>query len=97
MSKLGKKKVDRYVEEMRKAGYVVIVYTPEDVRNCLAELYETDELDERVSLMDVATDVHEDDAVWDAMSGAVYRAYCCLVEGEDDYKRQQEREGVNNG
>jgi hypothetical protein len=97
MSKLGKKEMDRYVEEMRKAGCVVIVYTPEDVRNCLAELYQTDELDERVSLMDVATDVHEDDAVWDAMSEAVDRAYVCLVDGEDDYERQQEREGVNNG
>ena len=82
MSKLNKEKMDRYVEEMRKAGCVVILYTPEDVRNCLAELYQVDELNERVSLMDVATDVHEDDAVWDTMSKAVDRAYRCLVEKE---------------
>jgi hypothetical protein len=97
MSKLGKEKMDRYVKEMREAGCIVIVYTPEDVRNCLAELHQTDELDKRVSLMDVATDVHEDDAVWDAMSEAVNHAYVCLVEGEDDYERQQAREEVNNG
>lgn len=101
MSKIGKEEMDRYVEEMRRAGCVVVVYAPEDVRNCLAELYQTDELDKRVSLMDVAMDVatgvHQDDAVWDALDAAIRLAYCCLVEGEDDYERQQEREEANNG
>ena len=94
------KKFNRYVEEMREAGCVVIAYTPDDVRNAITYQFGesmTDpkfEFHPRVSLVLVAQDTHEDDYLWEAMSNAVGHAYQCEVEGQNDYARQQEREEV---
>ena len=93
-------KFDKYVQEMRAAGCVVIAYTPDDVRSAITYQFADSMSDPKfefhpdVDLVQVAQDVHEDDGLWDTLSEAVAYAYKCEVEGMDDYARQQEKEEV---
>jgi len=74
-------KFDKYVAEMRASGCVVIAYAPEDVRNAItyhladSMTDSTFEFHPDVNLVQVAQDTHEDDTLWDALSGAVAFAY----------------------
>ena len=73
------RKFDKYVAEMRKAGCVVIAYSPTDVYNAityqLAPQSGEFEFHPDVDLVQVAQDTHEDDTLWDAISEAVAFAY----------------------
>ena len=91
-------KFDKYVAEMRAAGCVVIAYSPDDVRNAITYQLADSMSDDRfefhpeVDLMQVAQDTHEDDTLWDALSGAVAFAYGRAV-AEEHFGL--EREEVN--